>query len=61
MKDFNASRKIFFVYFSVISDADNRDKLKKKRQIERIARKTSKFVETDLKKAKQIERSARKT
>ena len=51
IKDFNVSRKIFFVYFSMISDANNRDKLKKQRQIERIVRKTSKFVETDLKKA----------
>ena len=61
MKNFNALHKVSFVYFSVIFDANNRDKLKKKRQIERIARKMSKFVETDLKKVKQIERSARKT
>ena len=29
MKDLNALRKISFAYFSVISDANNRDKLKK--------------------------------
>ena len=50
MKNFNVSRKISSACFSVIFDANNRDKLKKKRQIERIARKTSKFIETNLKK-----------
>ena len=30
MRNLNASRKAFFVYFSIISNADNRDKLKKK-------------------------------
>ena len=30
MKNFNASRKISFACFSMISDANNRDKLKKK-------------------------------
>ena len=30
MKNFNASRKIFSVYFSMISDANNRDKLRKR-------------------------------
>ena len=30
MKDFNASRKISFIYFLIISDANNRDKLKKR-------------------------------
>ena len=30
MKDFNASHKIFFICFSIISDANNRDKLRKK-------------------------------
>ena len=30
MKDFNASRKISFTYFSVILDANNRDKLRKR-------------------------------
>ena len=29
MKNFNVSRKIFFACFSIISDANNRDKLKK--------------------------------
>ena len=61
MKNFNVSRKIFFVCFLIIFNANSRDKLKKKRQIERIARKTSKFIKTDLKKAEQIERSAKKT
>ena len=62
IRNFNVSRKIFFVYFSMIFNANNRYKFKKKkRQIERVARKTSKFVEIDLKKAKQIERSAKKT
>ena len=30
MKDFNALHKVFFICFLIISDADNRDKLKKK-------------------------------
>ena len=30
MRNFNASRKISFVYFSMISDANNRDKLRKR-------------------------------
>ena len=30
MKNFNALHKVSFVYFSVISDANNRDKLKKR-------------------------------
>ena len=30
MKDFNALHKVFFVYFSMISDANSRDKLKKR-------------------------------
>ena len=61
MKNFNALRKVSFACFSVIFDANNRDKLEKKRQIERIAKETSKFIETDLKKTEQIERSAKKT
>ena len=30
MKNFNVSRKVSFAYFSMISDANNRDKLRKK-------------------------------
>ena len=30
MKNFNVSRKVFFARFLIISDADNRDKLRKK-------------------------------
>ena len=30
MRNFNASRKVSFTYFSMIFDANNRDKLKKK-------------------------------
>ena len=30
MKNFNALHKVFFIYFLIISNADNRDKLRKK-------------------------------